>query len=85
MGGDWMQPERLLAGSHHIYYLVKSATQSLPCNVWLAKSAGTNGQASTTECIDSLEEFQSAASHHIVELEADPPQFQLEIDHMDRS
>jgi hypothetical protein len=38
-----------------------------------------------TECIDTLEEFQSAASHRLVELDADPPQFQLEIDYMDSS
>jgi hypothetical protein len=59
MGGGWMLTEQLLNGSNHIYCF--------------ASPSDTNGQTSTTEFIDHIEEFQSAAIHRLVELEVDRP------------
>ncbi len=59
MGGGWMLTEQLLNGGNHI--------------LCLAAPADTNGQASTTEFIDNIEEFQSASIHRLVELEVDRP------------
>ena len=54
-----MLTEQLLNGGNHI--------------LCLAAPADTNGQASTTEFIDNIEEFQSASIHRLVELEVDRP------------
>ena len=54
-----MLTEQLLNGCNHIHCL--------------AAPADTNGQASTTEFIDNIEEFQSAAIHRLFELEVDRP------------
>jgi len=54
-----MLTEQLLNGSNHFHCL--------------AAPADTNGQASTTEFIDNVEEFQTAAIHRLVELEVGCP------------
>jgi len=54
-----MLTEQLLNGCNHIHCL--------------AAPADTNGQASTTESIDNIEDFQSAAIHRLFELEVDRP------------